>query len=117
MFTASTKGPASSSGLVTVTASNSHSPRVWKACNTDSASTSSTSLPTSVSKMIFTGVASAASAGTMGHNAVIQQASRSAETRKPKAEGRNKLEIRSPESEAVDPDNQDCTYLCPQIAW
>src|ERR1035437_222649 len=67
----------------------------------DSASTSSTSLPTSVSKMIFTGVASAASARTIGQNAVIQQASRSAESRKPKAEGRNKLEIRSPESEAA----------------
>ena len=42
-----------------VTASNSHSPRLCKACNTESASTSSTSLPTSVSKMTFTGAAPA----------------------------------------------------------
>src|ERR1700754_4908891 len=49
------KGPASSSHFVTVTASNLHAPRVSKACNIPSARTSSTSLPTSVSKMILAG--------------------------------------------------------------
>src|SRR5579859_4945407 len=52
---ASTKGPANSSGLVTVTASSSQSPRVCRAWSIASASTSSTSLPISVSKIIFTG--------------------------------------------------------------
>src|SRR2546427_11156259 len=52
---ASTNGPANSSGFVIVTASNSQSPRVSSACSIASASTSSTSLPMSVSKMIFVG--------------------------------------------------------------
>src|SRR5439155_18325764 len=50
-----TKGPANSSALVTVTASNSHSARDCRACSIDKARTSSTSFPMSVSKTILTG--------------------------------------------------------------
>src|ERR1017187_978551 len=78
---ASTNGPASSSGLVIVTASSSHSPRVWKACSTESASTSSTSLPMSVSKMIRTGTAVPAHADITIESATIQQANRRAAIR------------------------------------
>ena len=98
---ASTKGPASSSGLVMVTASNSHSPRLCKACRTESASTSSTSLPMSVSKMIFTGAGPAAEEERIAVKASSREARRRREGRNPKSEIRKKAEIRRPKSETT----------------